>query len=204
MKKSMTILYKVHNNLYINLTNRCSSYCTFCLRQTRDSMEGSDSLWLEHEPSYEEVIDAFKNVNVDDYEEIVFCGFGEPTERFDILVKVAKYIKETYNKPIRLNTNGQGNLINKRNIESELEGIVDTISISLNTPDAKKYQEIVRSEFKDEAFPAMLDFVKEAKKYVPSVILSTVDTTLTKDEEAQCQKICDDLGVTYRIRPWED
>lgn len=167
-------------------------------------MEGSDSLWLEHEPSYEEVIDAFKNVNVDDYDEIVFCGFGEPTERFDILVKVAKYIKETYNKPIRLNTNGQGNLINKRNIESELEGIVDTISISLNTPDAKKYQEIVRSEFKDEAFPAMLDFVKEAKKYVPSVILSTVDTTLTKDEEAQCQKICDDLGVTYRIRPWED
>ncbi len=204
MKKSMTILYKVHNNLYINLTNRCSSSCTFCLRQTRDSMEGSDSLWLEHEPSYEEVIDAFKNVNVDDYDEIVFCGFGEPTERFDILVKVAKYIKETYNKPIRLNTNGQGNLINKRNIESELEGIVDTISISLNTPDAKKYQEIVRSEFKDEAFPAMLDFVKEAKKYVPSVILSTVDTTLTKDEEAQCQKICDDLGVTYRIRPWED
>ena len=204
MKKSMTILYKVHNNLYINLTNRCSSSCTFCLRQTRDSMEGSDSLWLEHEPSYEEVIDAFKNVNVDDYDEIVFCGFGEPTERFDILVKVAKYIKETYNKPIRLNTNGQGNLINKRNIESELEGIVDTISISLNTPDAKKYQEIVRSEFKDEAFPAMLDFVKEAKKYVPSVIVSTVDTTLTKDEEAQCQKICDDLGVTYRIRPWED
>ena len=204
MKKSMTILYKVHNNLYINLTNRCSSSCTFCLRQTRDSMEGSDSLWLEHEPSYEEVIDAFKNVNVDDYDEIVFCGFGEPTERFDILVKVAKYIKETYNKPNRLNTNGQGNLINKRNIESELEGIVDTISISLNTPDAKKYQEIVRSEFKDEAFPAMLDFVKEAKKYVPSVILSTVDTTLTKDEEAQCQKICDDLGVTYRIRPWED
>ena len=204
MKKSMTILYKVHNNLYINLTNRCSSSCTFCLRQTRDSMEGSDSLWLEHEPSYEEVIDAFKNVNVDDYDEIVFCGFGEPTERFDVLVKVAKYIKETYNKPVRLNTNGQGNLINKRNIESELEGIVDTISISLNTPDAKKYQEIVRSEFKDEAFPAMLDFVKEAKKYVPSVILSTVDTTLTKDEEAQCQKICDDLGVTYRIRPWED
>lgn len=204
MKKSMTILYKVHNNLYINLTNRCSSSCTFCLRQNRDSMEGSDSLWLEHEPSYEEVIDAFKNVNVDDYDEIVFCGFGEPTERFDVLVKVAKYIKETYNKPVRLNTNGQGNLINKRNIESELEGIVDTISISLNTPDAKKYQEIVRSEFKEEAFPAMLDFVKEAKKYVPSVILSTVDTTLTKDEEAQCQKICDDLGVTYRIRPWED
>ena len=130
MKKSMTILYKVHNNLYINLTNRCSSSCTFCLRQNRDSMEGSDSLWLEHEPSYEEVIDAFKNVNVDDYDEIVFCGFGEPTERFDVLVKVAKYIKETYNKPVRLNTNGQGNLINKRNIESELEGIVDTISIS--------------------------------------------------------------------------
>lgn len=204
MKKSMTILYKVHNNLYINLTNRCSSACTFCLRQTRDHMEDSDSLWLEHEPSVEEVKEAFTHVDVSAFDEIVFCGFGEPTERFDTLIEVARFIKENYNKPIRINTNGQGDLINNRRIAPDMKGLIDTISISLNTPTADKYHAIVRSQFGDKAFGAMLAFAKDAKDYVPSVILSTVDTTLTKEEETECQAICDRLGVTYRIRPWED
>lgn len=204
MKKSMTILYKVHNNLYINLTNRCSSACTFCLRQTRDHMEDSDSLWLEHEPSVEEVKEAFTHVDVSAFDEIVFCGFGEPTERFDTLIEVARFIKENYNKPIRINTNGQGDLINNRRIAPDMKGLIDTISISLNTPTADKYHAIVRSQFGDKAFDAMLAFAKDAKDYVPSVILSTVDTTLTKEEETECQAICDRLGVTYRIRPWED
>lgn len=204
MKKSMTILYKVHNNLYINLTNRCSSACTFCLRQTRDHMEDSDSLWLEHEPSVEEVKEAFSHVDVSAFDEIVFCGFGEPTERFDALIEIARFIKENYNKPIRINTNGQGDLINNRRIAPDMKGLIDTISISLNTPTADKYHAIVRSQFGDKAFDAMLAFAKDAKDYVPSVILSTVDTTLTKEEEAECQAICDRLGVTYRIRPWED
>lgn len=204
MKKSMTILYKVHNNLYINLTNRCSSACTFCLRQTRDHMEDSDSLWLEHEPSVEEVKEAFTHVDVSAFDEIVFCGFGEPTERFDALIEIARFIKENYNKPIRINTNGQGDLINNRRIAPDMKGLIDTISISLNTPTADKYHAIVRSQFGDKAFDAMLAFAKDAKDYVPSVILSTVDTTLTKEEEAECQAICDRLGVTYRIRPWED
>lgn len=204
MKKSMTILYKVHNNLYINLTNRCSSACTFCLRQTRDHMEDSDSLWLEHEPSVEEVKEAFTHVDVSAFDEIVFCGFGEPTERFDTLIEIARFIKENYNKPIRINTNGQGDLINNRRIAPDMKGLIDTISISLNTPTADKYHAIVRSQFGDKAFDAMLAFAKDAKDYVPSVILSTVDTTLTKEEEAECQAICDRLGVTYRIRPWED
>ncbi len=203
MNKSMCIAYKVHNNLYINLTNRCSCACVFCLRQTMDKVGESDSLWLEHEPSYEEVIDALGKQNMDDYNEVVFCGFGEPTERFDLLIKVAKYIKENYNKPIRINTNGQGNLINGRNIEPEMKGLIDTLSISLNTPDADRYYELVRSKFGRDAFFAMLDFARDAAKYVPNVVLTTVDTTLTKEEEAQCAGICKELGVTYRIRPWE-
>lgn len=203
MRKSMTILYRVHNNLYVNLTNRCSSACTFCLRQTRDHMEDSDSLWLEHEPSVEEVKEAFTHVNVNDYDEIVFCGFGEPTERIDTLLEVASFIKKTYHKPIRLNTNGQGNLINGHSIASSLQGLVDTISISLNTPNEAEYNALVRSKFGEKAFSAMLDFAREVKQYVPTVILSTVSTTITAEEEAQCQKICDELGVTYRIRPFE-
>ena len=204
MKKSMTILYKVHNNLYVNLTNRCSCACTFCLRQTRDHMEESDSLWLEHEPTVEEVKEEFKKFDMTKFDEVVFCGFGEPTERLDALLEVAKFVKETYQKPIRVNTNGQASLINKRDTAPEFKGLVDTISISLNTPNEQKYNELVRSIFGDKAYREMLDFVKEVKQYVPHVVLSTVDTTLTKEEEAQCAKICEDLGVTYRIRPWED
>ena len=204
MKKSMTILYKVHNNLYVNLTNRCSCACTFCLRQTRDHMEESDSLWLEHEPTVEEVKEEFKKFDKTKFDEVVFCGFGEPTERLDALLEVAKFVKETYQKPIRVNTNGQASLINKRDTAPEFKGLVDTISISLNTPNEQKYNELVRSIFGDKSYRGMLDFVKEVKQYVPHVVLSTVDTTLTKEEEAQCAKICEDLGVTYRIRPWED
>ena len=190
MNKSMCIAYKVHNNLYINLTNRCSCACVFCLRQTMDKVGESDSLWLEHEPDYDEVVEALNNHNMDDYDEVVFCGFGEPTEQFDLLIRVAKFIKKNYNKPIRINTNGQGNLINGRNIEPEMKGLIDTLSISLNTPDADRYNELVRSKFGKAAYYAMLDFAKEAANYVPNVVLTTVDTTLTKEEEAKCAEIC--------------
>ena len=98
----MTILYKVHNNLYVNLTNKCPCACTFCLRQTRDHMEDSGVLWLEKEPTVDEVIADFANFNMDDYDEVVFCGFGEPTERIDVLLEVAAYVKKTYNKPTRI------------------------------------------------------------------------------------------------------
>ena len=205
MKKGMTILYKVHNNLYVNLTNRCPCACTFCLRQNMDTVTHDDqTLWLEHEPTVEEVKAEFAKIDLSEYEEVVFCGYGEPTERLDALLEIAKFVKENYQKPIRINTNGLANLIWKKDVTPELKGLVDTISISLNTPNADRYHELVRSKFGDQSFDAMLAFAKEATQYVPHVVLTTVDTTLTKEEEVQCRKICEDLGVTYRIRPWED
>lgn len=204
MEKKMEILYKVHNNLYVNLTNRCPYACTFCLRQNMDRVGESDSLWLEHGPSAREVIDEFGKWDMSKFDEVVFCGFGEPTEAFEVLKEVAAYIKKTYNKPIRINTNGSGSLINGRNIAPELKGLVDTVSISLNNPDAKRYNELVRSKFGEKSFDAMIEFAKECKKYVPNVVMSTVDTTISHEEEAECQKICDSIGATYRIRPWED
>ncbi len=204
MEKKMEILYKVHNNLYVNLTNRCPYACTFCLRQNMDRVGESDSLWLEHEPSAREVIDEFGKWDMSEFDEVVFCGFGEPTEAFDVLKEVAAYIKKTYNKPIRINTNGAGSLINGRDIAPELKGLVDTVSISLNNPDARRYNELVRSKFGEKSFDAMIEFAKECKKYVPDVVMSTVDTTISHEEEAECQKICDSIGATYRIRPWED
>jgi radical SAM enzyme (TIGR04100 family) len=200
----MEILYKVHDNLYVNLTNRCPYSCTFCLRQTMDRIGESDRLWLEREPSAQEVIAEFDKFNMDDYNEVVFCGFGEPTEAFEVLKEVAAYVKKKYNKPIRINTNGVGNLINKRDIVPELKGIVDTVSISLNDPDKKKYAELVRSKFGEDSFDEMLSFAKECTKYVPNVVMTTVDTTISHEEEEQCRKICDEIGAKYRIRPWEE
>ena len=200
----MEILYKVHNNLYINLTNRCPYSCTFCLRQKMDKVGESDTLWLLREPTAEEVIEEFKKWDVDSFDEIVFCGFGEPTEAFDVLKKVAGFIKSKYNKPIRLNTNGVGNLINKRNIAPELKGLIDTVSISLNNPDPEEYAKLVRSKYGEKSFQEMINFAKECKKYVPNVVMSTVDTTISHEEEKKCKEICDEVGAVYRIRPWED
>lgn len=204
MEKKREILYKVHNNLYINLTNRCPYSCTFCLRQKMDKVGESDTLWLLREPTAEEVIEEFKKWDVDSFDEIVFCGFGEPTEAFDVLKKVAEFIKSKYNKPIRLNTNGVGNLINKRNIAPELKGLIDTVSISLNNPDPEEYAKLVRSKYGEKSFQEMINFAKECKKYVPNVVMSTVDTTISHEEEKKCKEICDEVGAVYRIRPWED
>lgn len=201
---AMTILYELHDNLYINLTNRCPCSCTFCLRQNREDMGTSDSLWLEHEPSFEEVAAEFENFDMDRYHEIVFCGFGEPTEALDVLLKTAHFIKEHWEKPIRINTNGLGNLIHGRDITPSFEGLIDTLSISLNTPDPQKYYRLVRPRFGEISHNAMLESARNSKKYVPNVVLTTVSTTLTSDEEAQCRRICQDLGVTYRIRPFEN
>ena len=117
--------------------------------------------------------------------------------------RIAKFVKEKYHKKIRINTNGQGSLSNGKDIAPMMKGVIDIVSVSLNTPNEKRYNEIVRSRFGDQAYQAMLSFVKEVKKYVPEVVLSTVSTTITKEEEEECRKICEDLGVTYRIRPFE-
>lgn len=204
MKKEMTIFYEVHDNIYVNLTNKCPCACTFCLRQTRDHMENSHVLWLEHAPSFEEVQEAMKAVDFSKYKEVVFCGFGEPTEALDVLKPTAKRIKEKYNMPIRINTNGLGSLVNGRDIVPELKGLVDTISVSLNTPNADEYHKLVRSKFGEKSFDAMIDFAKECTKYIPNVVMTTVETTITHEEEKQCQEICDRIGAKYRIRPWED
>ena len=118
--------------------------------------------------------------------------------------KLAAYVKETFSKPVRINTNGMGNLIWNRDITPEFEGLIDTVSISLNTPNAERYHELVRSKFGDQSFDAMISFAKKCTQHVPKVVMTTVATTITKEEEAQCSKICEEVGAVYRIRPWED
>lgn len=198
------ILYKVNSNLYVNLTNRCPCACTFCIRNNMDKVGESDSLWLEHEPSFDEIKDAFKKRNMADFNDVVFCGFGEPTEAFEMLKKTADFIKENYSNKVRLNTNGLGSLINGRDICPELSGRIDKVSISLNTPNEDEYLKVVRPSFGRKSFQAMLDFAREAKEYVPDVTMSTVSTTISNEDEKLCDEICRKLGVKYRIREYEE
>lgn len=196
----MNILYEVGDGLYINLTNRCSCRCTFCVRNEGDAVGSADTLWLEHEPNAEEVIAQLEKTDLSRYSEAVFCGYGEPTEAFETLKEVARWIKGNSNLPVRINTNGQGSLICGRDIAPELEGIIDALSISLNAPDAQDYLALTRSRFGEEVFEGMLDFARRAKRFVPAITLTTVSTTITPEQEEECLRICEDLGVDYRIR----
>ena len=206
MKKGMTIVYPEYNGLYINLTNRCPCACTFCIRQRANGAEfdNVDTLWLEHEPSAQEVIEAIKEESkkesFSNYKEFVFCGYGEPTEALDVLLDAADFLKANFTLPVRINTNGLADLINKKKVAPLLKGRIDALSISLNSSNPEIYEKTVRPVFKEKAFPAMLEFAKEAKFYVPKVIMSTVDTTISKEDEEECSRLCEQLGVTHRIR----
>lgn len=203
MEITMTILYEVHNGLYVNMTNKCPCACTFCLRQDRDEMNHSGSLWLEREPTVDEIKAEFDKFDMSKYSELVFCGFGEPTERLTDVIEIAKFAKEKFGITTRINTNGLSDLIWKRNTAPDFEGAIDIVSISLNTPNKQKYFELTRNKFGIDSFDAMLNFAKNVKQYVKDVVMTTVSTTLTPEEEEQCADICKKLGVTYRIRPFE-
>lgn len=199
----MTILYSIYGNLYVNMTNRCPCACTFCLRNNGDELNGSGSLWLDREPTVEEVKAEFDKFDPDSYQDIVFCGYGEPTERLEDVLSVAEYAKKKFAKRIRINTNGLANLIYGRDVTPLFEGKIDEVSISLNTPDPEEYLRLTRSKFGEGSFEALLTFAKNVKRYVPSVTLTTVETTITREEEEQCRRICEELGVAYRIRAFE-
>lgn len=193
---------EIKKNIYVNLTNRCPCACTFCLRQTKKMLE-SNSLWLEKEPTIQEIINEFKSININLYDEIIFCGFGEPTERLDAIIEISRYIKERNLKiPIRINTNGLGDLINKKDIAPLLDGLIDTISISLNAPTAEEFYEITKSKFGIESYDAMKKFAISCKSYIPNVVFTVVDCIGEENIKAS-QKICDDLGINLRIRPFE-
>ena len=200
----MEILYRVYNGLYVNLTNKCSSACTFCLRQNMDKVGESDVLWLEREPSADEVIEEFKKRDLSQFTEIVFCGFGEPTCALPVLLEVAGWLKKNTDLPLRINTNGQGSLIAGRDISGELAECIDTVSVSLNHPDPVEYQKLVRSVYGDKAYPGMIDFAKKCSEKGIKVVMTTVDTTISHEDEEKCRKICEDIGAVYRIRAFEN
>lgn len=155
-----TFTYKIGNNLYINLTNRCSNRCTFCVRDQSAQYEGY-SLWLDSEPSVEDVVKEIGDPA--QYEEIVFCGYGEPTYRLDTMLCIASHVKRRGGKT-RLNTNGHGNLIHGRDITPQLAGVIDLVNISLNAPDKMMYDRLCRPVYRDVAFDSVLFFARDCKR----------------------------------------
>lgn len=196
--KTGTVSYQIRNSLYLNLTQRCTANCVFCTRLTKPIVQGYN-LALDREPTAQEVWDAIDDVKK--YEEIVFCGYGEPTLRLDVIKEVAKKIKDAGGR-VRVNTNGHGNVINKRNILPELKGLVDEISISLNADNSEAYDEVAQPlpSFRGMIYDEIKTFIAEAKKYIP-VVQATIVTHQEDVDEAKCEDIVKkEFGVHYRAR----
>lgn len=197
----MNIAYKYYGQkpIYLNITNRCTNKCKFCIRYTDSGVENVD-LWLKREPTAEEIKEALEKENFRDCEEIVFCGYGEPTMRYDIIPQICKFIKENNPKAkIRINTNGHGNRIAGFDITEQWDGLIDEVSISLNEKNAKLYNEICVCDYGEEGFYELLDFAKKAQKHVKSVMLSIVDV-LPKEDIQECKKLAEEHGIPLRVR----
>jgi len=201
--RSNTYAYRVENGIYINLTNRCTNACAFCIRNNGDGAYGSNSLWLEKEPDASEVLDAVKAIFFAGCKEFVFCGYGEPLMQAEVLLQSARLLKTAFPKiPIRINTNGHGNLICDRDITPEFAGLIDCVSVSLNTSSAAEYAELCKPVYGAKAYDALLAFAMECKKHVPKVQFSVVGDYLNKFQLAMCQATADRCGVVLRVRAY--
>ena len=196
------IIYTYGNKGYLNITNACPCDCEFCVRHNKSGLGDMGSLWLDHEPTQEEIIAAVNDFDWTDVEDVVFCGFGEPTCALDKLLKTAAYIKSLKNVKIRLNTNGLSDLINKcGNSAEKMAGLIDSVSVSLNAPDAESYNNIVHPKFGLSSFDAMIKFTKDCQQYIPSVKMSVVDT-IGEEAIEKCKKLCKEKGIDLRIRTY--
>jgi len=196
--KPGTVSYQIRNSLYLNLTQRCTNSCGFCTRLTKPIVQGYN-LALDREPTALEIWESIDDPTK--YEEVVFCGYGEPTLRLDVIVEVAKKIKDAGGR-VRLNTNGHGNVINKRNILPELKGLVDEVSVSLNADTSEAYDEICvpLPSYRGRIYGEIKDFIAEAKKYIPDVQVTIVTHQKNVDED-RCEAIVNkEFGVKYRAR----
>ena len=159
-------------NIYVNMTNRCPCNCVFCLRQTKKMMEGN-TLWLKGgDPSVDQVMEIFDAYDLSVINELIFCGYGEPLERLYDVCEVIDRLKAKYPKlRVRVNTNGLANLIHNRDITPELKGRFDSVSISLNAPDAEEFLALTRSKFGIKSYDALKEFAVLAKAHVKNVVM---------------------------------
>ena len=200
-KRNPSVVYWLGNSLYLNVTNRCSNSCYFCFRKFKNGIR-EFNLKLEKEPTSEEVIEELRKViNRKDWSEVVFCGFGEPLERLNLVLEVTRWVKKHYWKAVRVNTNGQGYLLNKgRDVVLELkEAGVDKVSVSLNAYDKATYNQVCKPVFED-AYENVLEFIKKAKEEgleteATAVTIPEVDLTKVKE-------LAENMGIKFSVREY--
>lgn len=195
------ILYEYGNAVYANLTNRCCCRCTFCIRNTGDGLGSARTLWHEKDPDWPEVKTAIDRFDFAGFQELVFCGYGEPTCALELLLQTAAYMKTLYpHIKLRLNTNGLGNLVGKKDIVPFLAAHIDSVSVSLNAPDSEAYDKLCRPDF-DNAFAAVLDFAEKALRQIGQVKFSVVDV-ISEDQIEACRKLANDMDIPLRVRAY--
>lgn len=207
---SNTLVYLLDGKIYINLTNKCTNDCVFCLRKDKDDVVGQ-TLWLNDENSTaQDVIKQFEakrkellTTQNSQFTELIFCGYGEPMLKFEILKEVAKYIKDKYpDTKIRINTNGHANFVYKRNVVPELKGFVDEFSVSLNGADKEEYNELSQPKF-NEAYEEVKKFIKACSDEGISVVASVVEGYKGRHLDLEtCETISKNLGAKFRVREW--
>ncbi|MGI6737090.1 MAG: TatD family nuclease-associated radical SAM protein [Anaerovoracaceae bacterium] len=193
-----SIVYSYGDGIYLNITNRCSNRCSFCVRTAVRGLGDADCLWLEREPTVAEVIAELRQWPLQDCGEVIFCGYGEPTERLDAVLELSEWL-HGQGVRTRLNTNGQADLINGSPTCPRLAGKLDAVSVSLNQCTAEKYQALCHSRYGLDAFPAVLRFLEEVRQYVPDVTASVVSVIDEADLDA-CRRIAKAAGVRFRVR----
>lgn len=198
------LVYTLDGKIYINLTNRCTNDCIFCLRKDKNDVKGQE-LWLDNENSTaKDVIEQLEKIYAQTpSKEIIFCGYGEPMMKLDVLKEVAKYIKNNYpESKIRVNTNGHANFVYKRNVVPELKGLIDEFSVSLNGATKDEYNELSQPKF-DEAYEEMKKFIKSCADENISVVASVVEGYKGRHLDLEkCEQIANDLGAKFRVREW--
>ena len=196
-----TYLYTLDGNLYVNLTNKCSNACDFCVRNEKSSYFGN-YLWLRNgDPTAEKVMAVANGYgDLTRFKEVVFCGFGEPTYKVAEMLALCDYFHDKGLKT-RLNTNGQGNLINKRDITPELKGKIDFVNISLNASCYEKYQPICRSQFRELGFEGMIEFAKLCRRNGIDCRFSIVDC-IGEAEVQACKALAESVKIPLYVRKY--
>ena len=197
------LVYLLDGKVYINLTNSCTNNCVFCIRDIKDDVVGANLFLNTENVKAEDVIEQLENIHDKLSSEIIFCGYGEPMLKLEVIKKVAKYIKEKYpNTILRINTNGHANLVYKRNVLPELKGLIDKFSVSLNAENEEVYNRISVPNV-DNAYESVKDFIRESVKLGFDTTATIVTNYKGYDVDMpKCVEITKELGAKFRERPW--
>lgn len=210
MKYRSAIVYRFRNGLYLNITNRCPNHCIFCIK-TKWAMDfrGYNLYLGGKEPRAETVSKSIqKEWQKSKFDEIVFCGYGEPTMRLKTLLGITKAVKsgklgkDLSKIKVRLNTIGLGNLVNGRDITDDLKKAIDEVTISLNTVDEKQWLEIVRPDekYRRNGFEGVKEFISLCAKKIKKTTVTAVD--MEGVDILQVKRYCKEIGVNFRLRPY--